>query len=145
MFNILSSSSDLFILTLLFFIVFMVLRRLLKNKVLVCLYHVLLFCVLFIFAWAGGGVQNDGYSELHALEKRYSLELAERNKHDSTLQNEIKDLKEYLKSNDVTVDKIEAVFIAWLLAFIAEISMLIASIINRMTAALSCYIKRKRG
>ena len=143
MFNILQSSSDLFILTLLFFTAFLVLRFLLRNKVFICLYHTLLFCGLFLFAWAGGSVQNDGYYELRELEKKHKAQLAERKSYDPKLMHEIAELRKYLIRNDATVDKIESVFIAWLLAFFVEISMLLAMIVNAVGNAIRGSPNRK--
>lgn len=142
MFNTIISISYLFALTLLSFIVFLILRFLFaKNKKLIFVYHMALFCILFTLAIGGGSVQNDGYYRLEkfiALENNGELTLAKKNpqNYDAMLQIDLQqfensdEFKKYLKHHDANTDRAEAIFIGWLFAFIAEIAILIAQLIN---------------
>ena len=142
MFNILTTYSDLFILTGFFFIVFLVFRLLfIKKTMFISLYHITLFCVLFFFAIVGGSVQNDGYREIQEIEKISRLELENKNPED--LNPESREYLEVLRSSDELVDKSEALFLAWLLAFMVEISMLIAMLAKNGYMAVNRFCKRK--
>ena len=81
----------------------------------------------------GEGVQNADYDRLEKfiqLEKNNQLEQARNNpkNYDTALQIDFKNLKnsnefrKHIQRYDSHVDKEEALFIGWLLAFIAEIS-----------------------
>lgn len=154
MFNILLSAHELFLISLISFFIFLTIRQLfLEHSVLIFLYHIILCFPLFIVAVGGGGVLNDGYSRLNQfiqLEQNNELESA-RNKaaeddsmlqvdlksfNDSMLQIDLKSFKnsaefrEYLAERDLFVDKAEAMFIGWFLAFVVEISMLCVKLIN---------------
>ncbi|RZI45685.1 hypothetical protein [Candidatus Finniella inopinata] len=143
MFNVLSSVSQLFFLTLLsFFVLFTIRSLFVRGKIFVCCYHVILFLVLFVASVGGGGVQNAGYHRLEQfilLEKNHQLELAKKNpeNYDSMLQIDLQqfkdsnEFKDYLKGYDASVDKAEAVTIGWLFVFLAEISMLCAQLMSR--------------
>ena len=156
MFNALLSISDLFILTLLFFTIFLVFKLLfIKNKKLIFAYHIILFSVLFILAIGGGSVQNDGYHRLDKfveLENNGELALAKNNPqdYDSMLQIDLKEFnnsnefKNYLKKRDVDIDRAEAIFIAWLFVFLTEISMLIVQSINYIIFVIKALLKRKK-
>ncbi|HJK86325.1 MAG TPA: hypothetical protein QKA08_00960 [Candidatus Megaira endosymbiont of Nemacystus decipiens] len=156
MFNTLLSVSDLFILTLLFFIILLVFRLLfIKSKKLIFAYHIILFCVLFILSIGGGSVQNDGYRRLEKfieLENNGELSLAKSNlqDYDSMLQIDLKEFnnsnefKDYLKRQDVDIDRAEAIFVAWLFVFLTEISILIAQLINYIIFVIKALLKRKK-
>lgn len=155
MFNALFSVSDLFFLSLLSFVILLVLRILfIKSKKKIFIYHTILFCMLFFLSVVGGSVQNDGYLRLEKfieLEKHGELEIAKKNlqNYDSMLQIDLKEFhdsnefKDYLKRHDVSVDKMEAVFIAWLFVFLVEISMLIAQLIIHAISITKIRLKRK--
>jgi hypothetical protein len=149
MFNILSSNPKLFFLTLFSFIIFFTIRQLfIKKYKFVFLYHICLFGILFIVAIGGGGVQNAGYYSLEkfiALEKNNQLAKAKKNvqNYDSMFQADLlqfessKELRDYLKKYDVQVDQEEAIFIGWLFALFAEISISLIQIFG--------YIFRKNS
>ncbi len=140
MFNVLIPVTPLFLLTLFsFFILFTIRQSFIKRKIFIFLYHICLFCILFIASVGGGDIQNDGYNRLEKfilLEKSNELELAKQNlqKYDPMLQIDLKyyknssEFKDDLKSKDTSVDKAEAIFIGWLFVLISEISMCLIQI-----------------
>ena len=142
MFNVLLQVHELFLLTLSSFFIILTIRYLfIKRSIFVFLYHISLFCVLFIGSIGGGGVQNDGYARLEEfshLEETNKLELAKKypQNYDSMLRIDLKafqnsnEFRDYLKRNDIAVDNLEALSIGWLFAFLAEISMIFVQLIN---------------
>lgn len=106
------------------------------------LYHMLWFCVLLILALGGGSVQNDGYErmkEFALLEESNQLESAKKNpqNYSAMLQIDLQqfknthEFKAYLQQHDLSVDRAEALFIGWLLAFIADITVAFANLYHR--------------
>lgn len=156
MFNALLSVSNLFTLTLSSFVILLVLRHLfIKNKKLIPVYHMILFCTLFILSIGGGSVQNDGYIRLEKfieLEKKGELSFAKNNpqNYDSMLQIDLKqfhdssEFKDYLKSYNVSIDNSEAVFIAWLFVFLVEISMIIVKLVTYIIFSIKTFLRHKK-
>ncbi len=152
MFNALFSVSHLFLLTLLSFFALTALRHLFFKRIWTkALFHLGLFGIFFIAAIGGGGVQNDGYKRLEQfilLEKNNELEHAKKNpeKYDSMLRIDFGEFKTsdefraYLKKHDADVDKAEAFFIAWLLAFVADVALALSHGISWLITRL----KRKK-
>lgn len=112
------------------------------------MYHLTLFIVLFIASIGGGGVQNDGYQRLarfEELEKRQQLDYAKNNlkEYDSMLQIDLQEFsnanefKAYLKNHDISVDRAEAMFIGWLLAFCVELGMFVVFLCHSIRGILS--------
>ena len=138
MFNVLLSLQALLLLSAFAFFTFFAIRRLLISRIsLICLYHLCLFFILFIASIGGGGVQNDGYQRLEkfiSLEKSNRLEDAKKNPshYDSTLKIDLKafnnsaEFRDHLKKYDTFLDRAEAIFIGWIFALLAEISMAFA-------------------
>ncbi|EKD74143.1 MAG: hypothetical protein ACD_45C00059G0002 [uncultured bacterium] len=134
MFDLLLSIEKLFLFSLCAFFIILTVRRLfIRRKILIFLYHGCLFIVFFVLAMGGEGVQNADYDRLEKfiqLEKNNQLEQARNNpkNYDTALQIDFKNLKnsnefrKHIQRYDSHVDKEEALFIGWLLAFIAEIS-----------------------
>jgi hypothetical protein len=142
MFNAIISIQNLFIISLCSFFIFFTLRQLIKRSLFIVLYHITLFCILFSLAIGGGGVQNDGYERLEKfilLEKNNQLEHAKNNpqNYDSMLQIDIKEFKNsanfraYLQKHDLSVDKVEAIFIGGLFALLTEISLILVWSLRR--------------
>lgn len=142
MFNIILTVNELFSLILFSFFTLFTFRRLfIKRVIFIILYHVFLFLVLFVAAIGGGSVQNERYARLEEfilLEKNHQLENARNNlqNYDEMLQIDLKlfkssdELRDYIKGYDDVVDKAEAISIGWLFVLLAEISMMLASLIS---------------
>lgn len=134
LFNSILSMHQLFFLTLAaFFILFMFRHLCIRRKLWISVYHIVLFCILFVAAVGGGSVQNYGYSRLEKfieLEKNDKLNDAKRNlkNYDSMLAIDFRQFKNsdefraYLKRYDSDVDKSEAIFIGWLFILISDIA-----------------------
>lgn len=135
MFNTLYLIHQLFYVTLIsFFIIFTIRQLFIKRKNFIFLYHISLLLILFIASIGGGGVQNDDYKRLEKfilLEQNNELEQAKTNpqNYDSMLRIDLqqfknsREFKEFIKSRDNDVDIAEALFIGWLFALIADISI----------------------
>lgn len=137
MFNILISNSQLALISIASCMALLIFRLLLIHKVRwICIYHGVLFMILFTLSVGGGGVQNDGYQRLaqfEELERRKQLSYAKQHLdgYDSMMQIDLQEFnnsgefKAYLEKYDASVDRDEAIFIGWLLSFCAELAMLI--------------------
>ncbi len=153
MFNVLQSIHQLFFLTLYsFFTIFTIRQLFIKRKILVFLYHLVLFGILFTASIGGGGVQNDGYDNLEKfllLEKNNQLEQAKKNlqDYDSSLQSHLQEFqnsnefRDYLKRNDAHVDQAEAISIGWFLVLLSEISIVLTQLLRALQALLQKYLK----
>jgi hypothetical protein len=136
MFNAIFSVYQLFLLALsAFFALFIFRHLLIKKKLLVILYHIILGCILFIGAIVGGGVGNDAYERLEQfieLEKNYKLKDAKQNlqKYDPMLAIDIQQFRNsdefriYLKKHNHIVDIAEAIFIGWIFLILSDTAML---------------------
>jgi len=156
MFNSILSMYQLFFLTLSSFFALFILRHLcIKRKLSIFLYHILLFCLLFIAAVGGGSIQNDGYYRLEKfieLEKNHELNDAKRKlqNYDSMLAIDLQEFKNadefrvYLKRNDNAVDKFESISIGWLLVLISDIAMMCVYILRYVVSKISkrFYLRR---
>lgn len=157
MFNTLLAIRELFLLTLLSFFILLTIRHLfIKRSIFVVLYHISLFCILFVASIGGGGVQNDGYDRLEKfiiLEKNNELESAKQNpqNYDSMLQIDLQafknssEFRDYLKRYDIAVDKAEARFIGWLFAFLAELSMVFVQLINYVPRVINRKVTSQKS
>ncbi len=142
MFNFFLTIPYLFCLTCSsFFIIFLLRHTFLNRNVFILFFHLILFLSLFMASIVGGSVQNDGYKRLKAfteLEKKGKLDKAKNNliQYDSILAIDLTEFKNsdafkaYLKKHDNFVDKVEAVFIAWIFVFLSDIAMFIIFIIR---------------
>ena len=154
-FNILLSMHELFFLTLFaFFVLFTFRHLLIKRKSFIFAYHAILFCILFIAAIGGGGVQNDGYARLEKfieLEKNNELDKAKQNRqnYDSMLAIDLQEFKNsdefraYLKRNENAVDKSEAISIGWLLVLISDIAMMCVYILRYIVSKVRRFYLRR--
>ena len=144
MFNIFFAGNLLLLTVFAFFILFTIRHLLIKSRKFIFLYHLILFLLLFVIGIGGGGAQNDGYARLEqfiALEKKNELELARKNpqSYDSMFQIDLRQFKnsnefiDYLKDSDTLLDKLEAIFVGWLLVFLAEIAIIIVQLLNKFS------------
>lgn len=112
-----------------------------KRNLSFFVYHIILFCILFIAAVGGGSVQNDGYSRLEKfieLEKNHKLHEAKQNpqNYDSMTAIDLREFKDseefksYLQKYDDDIDKAEAVFVGWLFVLISDIAMMCVYILR---------------
>jgi hypothetical protein len=110
-------------------------RHLIKRKLSIFLYHIILFCILFVAAVGGGSVQNDAYDRLEKfieLEKNHKLQDKKQNRHndDPMLAIDLQafesseEFRAYLKENDAAVHKAEGIFLGWLLVLISDLAMI---------------------
>lgn len=145
MFNLIFSSHELFFLAFCtFFVLFTIRQFFISLNRYIILYHLSLFVILFSLSIGGGGVQNDAYERLKTftlLEKNNQLKEAKLSPQNfnSMLRidlaefNNSDEFRVYLKNYDREIDRVEAVFVGWFLAFIAEVSLL-------LTLSLRCII-----
>jgi hypothetical protein len=132
--------------TIFSFVIFFTIRLLIKRKVRIGLYHLVLFFIFSVFIIGGAGVQNQGYSNLEKfilLENNNELELARQNleNYPTTFQSHLmqfinaEEFRAYLSYHDMRLDKLEAIFVGWLFVLLADLSMLIVKML-RYTAFL---------
>lgn len=140
LFNSLISMYQLFFLILYAFFAILLFRHLcIKKKLSIFLYHVILFCILFILALGGAGVQNEEYDHLKEfveLEKNHKLDDIKRGVQSSKIPPHLLEFKNsdefrfYLKMHDNRLDRIEAILIAWILVLISDIVMICVYVIQ---------------
>ncbi len=123
MLNAILSVKELFLLSLISFVVLFLIRHLfIRKKIFIFIYHFGLFIVLFVSVIGGGGVQNSDYERLEKfilLEKNNELENAKQNpeNYDPSLRIDLwqfknsKEFRDYIKKWDESVDRTEALFI----------------------------------
>lgn len=109
-------------------------------------YHGLL-CLLFgVLALGGGGVQNSDYRDLkilRQLEKDNQLAEAEKQPHAYNLYSafgflfdNLDAFQAYIAQHDPGVDRLEAVFIGWLLASVCDLAFAIACLLRYLLRRL---------
>ncbi|MDX1924736.1 MAG: hypothetical protein SFT91_05925 [Rickettsiaceae bacterium] len=129
-----------------FFTIFLLRHLFIKRKTSIFLYHILLFCILFIMEIGGAGVQNEEYGylkEFVELEKNHTLDQVKSGAQPSQIPPHLLKFKNsdefrfYLKMHDNRLDKVEAILIGWILVLISDVAIICVYILR--------YIANKLG
>jgi hypothetical protein len=134
-----------------FFVYFTYQNLIQKNKLLVLLPHIM-FCGLFISMLAGAGVQNDSYDRLNTfinLEKISKLNIVKNNpqNYDKMLVIDVNEFsnstefKNYIAKYDIFLNKLEFIFLGYLLVITSNFSNLIIKIFKQLISSVRFRLK----
>lgn len=124
-----------------FFLLFLFRHLLIKRKVSIIGYHVMLFLVFFFAIVGGDGVVSDGYARLKKftqLEQHNQLDDAKRNpkNDDPALGIDLQEFKDsdqfraYLSEHSNYLRKFEAGSVGWFFVLLSDLAMVVVGILR---------------